>query len=378
MRWRYIVHVLSDSLKNVYLVELRNNEMHRARKIGVNSYAVEIDSAVQFYSWQVGGLQERLDTLGPGCDWMSPSIIARVTENGVYNVSNYFNACAAGKRYKAILPRWGWGDRVQAIVSTLTLASLHNGRELTLYWTPPANMRSTRHLHDQNVFNYFYIDDPRVTITSDIRSYSDIPAVELTSEHGFQNMFSKEIASKTGRSETLVAEVYCKTAYGLVRPSKLMVQYLDDLPEFEFALHIRRANKIRDIGNRDFEVIPRDLGVLNRKTKLVLRRQLNESSRVFVCGDSEDQTHMYTNLLSTRVVAPSPIEGVIKKMFFDFFAMGRARHIITSQRYSSFSMTSALIHGRFNTVVFARNQLRRARPCIFGACLRYVRAGIWT
>ena len=379
MIWTYVLHDLNHKLANVYLIELVNNRTHIARKIGVNSYSVEVNEGVQFYSWRVGNAEEWIDTLGPGCDWMPPSRIARITETGVYNVSNYFNICTAHKTYKVKMPMWGLGDRFQALVSTLTLMHISYGKRLILYWTPPANMRSTRHLHDQDIFKYFYVDDPRVQITQDSSLYKNIRAIELISYNGFQNIFSKEIGIRTHKSDKYVRGVYCKIAYQLVKPTRIMFQSVNLLPKFELAVHIRRTNKVRDIGNTDFEVKPNELNILNKKTRQTLRIYSNKSNRVFVCGDSEYDTRKYRNILSQKVVESPPIEDTVKKMFFDFFAMGKAKRIITSQRYSSFSMTSALIHGRLITVVLARPRLRSERPCIFGFCAdRFLASGLIT
>ncbi len=65
------------------------------------------------------------------------------------------------------------------------------------------------------------------------------------------------------------------------------------------------------------------------------------------------------------------MNDAVQNLFFDFFAIGRPDHVVTSQRYSSFSMTSALVHGKNITVAFARPALRAARPSVFGACARH-------
>ena len=94
-----------------------------------------------------------------------------------------------------------------------------------------------------------------------------------------------------------------------------------------------------------------------------------DAKKIFICGDSKNETNYYKQMVSTKVVGFSPVAANdVQKLFFDFFALGRAQHVIASQRYSSFSMTSALIHGRPITVVLARKKMQETRPCIFGEC----------
>jgi hypothetical protein len=132
---------------------------------------------------------------------------------------------------------------------------------------------------------------------------------------------------------------------------------------------VRRTNKIRDIGNSEFEVKPPVLWELDSLTGRVLLERSKKAKKIFICGDSENETNHYKQLVASKVITPPPmVTNGLQQLFFDFFAIGRAQHVITSQRYSSFSMTSALIHGRSLTVAFARNSLQKKRPCIFGAC----------
>ena len=122
---------------------------------------------------------------------------------------------------------------------------------------------------------------------------------------------------------------------------------------------------MRNIGMSDFETKPDELSELNRLTKNALG---GPSSYTYVCGDSANDTNEFEKYLKNRKVVAPILNNEIERLFFDYFAIGRAQRVITSQRYSSFSMSSALVHGRNISVVFARDKLRRRRPVMFGAC----------
>ena len=266
--WNYVLYVHSN--ESVKLVELQNNAFHFALKTGTNVYIVKMNKPVQFYAWQVGEKEEWINKIGPGCDWMPPSRIARITENEQYDKFEYFNTCTITAAFKVQMPKWsGFGDRVQAIIAALTWTSLLHGSKLLLYWTPPANMKSTHHLK-KNVFKYFYIDDPRVSITRDLSYYRSYRATELTSHGGLQNVFSEFLAIKTNYSRRYVKKIYCQTAYGLIKPSTSMLTLLNRLPNYDLALHVRRTNKIRDIGNYEFEVKPSERLELDILTRRIL------------------------------------------------------------------------------------------------------------
>ena len=228
--WNYLLYVHCN--ESVKLVELQNNALHSALKIGTSVYRVTTKNPIQFYAWQVGEKEEWINAIGPGCEWMPPSRIARITEDKQYEKFEYFNTCIATPAFKAQMPKWsGFGDRVQAIIAALTWTSLLHGSKLVLYWTPPANMKSTRHLR-KNVFHYFYIDDPRVHVTRDLSYYRTYRALQLTSHEGLQNVFSKTLALKTNSTERYVQELYCQTAYGLIKPSTSLMHTLNRLPTY--------------------------------------------------------------------------------------------------------------------------------------------------
>ena len=148
-----------------------------------------------------------------------------------------------------------------------------------------------------------------------------------------------------------------------------MLTILNRLPNYDLALHVRRTNKIRDIGNTEFEIKPSERLELDTLTRQILVKKSENVKKIFICGDSENETNYYKHIVSTKVVTtPYVSNSILHKLFFDFFALGRAQHVIVSQRYSSFSMTSALVHGRSITVVLAQKKMQKTRPCIFGEC----------
>jgi len=363
--WFYTLHYISSISETVYLDQLSvsTNKTHRAYSVGTNSYRVVHTTPFRFYAWRVGGRREVFAIPSPKCDWMVPLRIARITYGQVNN--DYFDDCDIGQDFKARLPAWGFGDRVQAMVAAVTWASLLHASKLTFYWTPPAKMVSTLPMQKNSIFDYFYVDDPRVHIVRRLNVFRKVEGRELTFKSGLQNVFPYELSLILKQSEPNVQTAFCDVAYGLIKPSTSMHFKLETLPKYNISLHVRRTNKVRNIGMSDFETKPDELSELNRLTKNALG---GPSSYTYVCGDSANDTNEFEKYLKNRKVVAPILNNEIERLFFDYFAIGRAQRVITSQRYSSFSMSSALVHGRNISVVFARDKLRRRRPVMFGAC----------
>jgi hypothetical protein len=99
--WIYVLHHMTGMRENVQLIELATNTTHAARPVGAESYEVTSAYPIQFYAWQVRGMREWIDALGPKCDWMAPARIARITHNMHARNDDYFNDCTMGKPFKA-------------------------------------------------------------------------------------------------------------------------------------------------------------------------------------------------------------------------------------------------------------------------------------
>jgi len=112
-------------------------------------------------------------------------------------------------------------------------------------------------------------------------------------------------------------------------------------------VHIRRGDKVRAVRDDDTHMSAHELADLDARTYAMLDAQLAETpgASFFVCGDEDSKTQPFADYIMSRggklVTYSRPEKHV--QTFCDMRLLSRSRVILTSMRYSSFSIFSAML-----------------------------------
>ena len=112
-------------------------------------------------------------------------------------------------------------------------------------------------------------------------------------------------------------------------------------------VHIRRGDKVRSVRDDDTHISAHELAELDARTYAMLDSKLEEnpSASFFVCGDEDSKTQPFSDYIASKggnlVTYARPEKHV--QTFCDMCLLSRSRVILTSMRYSSFSIFSAML-----------------------------------
>lgn len=325
------------------------------------------------------------------------------------------HAIPVGSRGIVVLPAHGWGDRLLALLAIATwrrLVRIGSGLpplDLDVHWAASADHRCCwgcvagscnlkllqPHftLLDSTGLHLQAAGPTHATARRVPLSATEPSVVLIKFPVPLQHIHPPFLAALVARPVEEVENVYLATARSLLGPSPEILALLSTLPppRSYVAVHLRRGDKVVPVEgglDKSHRVRPGELGRLDNKTWQLIPR----SGPVLLVGDEPDIVDRFAALLGGRAIFPPrvpssrPRRNLNRKermsiaeanaqglsdseafylwklgnrsephpqmqMLVDFFSISRARTVVVSQRFSSFSTSAALAGGA--TVVYA-------------------------
>lgn len=144
--------------------------------------------------------------------------------------------------------------------------------------------------------------------------------------------------------------------------------FVDQLPPNTVAFHIRRTDKIRDTKECGTMVSTNELEELNRLTFQGIDLFISHGYiNFFICGDENDKIIPFVDYILSKGKCVIGIPNMEKwqATYYDFATMSRCDYVITSNRFSTFSMFPSWIGNKeWHTVYGLDERLHSPEPIV--------------
>jgi hypothetical protein len=240
----------------------------------------------------------------------------------------------------------GFGDRmidlfVFSVYSKLIREDVH------IHWVP------FQGFDVKDIPQWRYID----TIRSNFLSFFKLPSSIVLQDNPIvtSNTFGKYLGGLTSPyafyEEHLGGRVSIDLFNTIVEDTK--AEFGFNVPTFKYhepyiVLHLRRTDKLRGVCETQINRNPEDtIENLDKKTKeRILEAKAKGYKNFFIASDSKETKEEYTNFLKSEglcVIQPENIYNLIES-YYDTWVMKSSNLIMVSTKYSTYSLSCALIY----------------------------------
>jgi len=260
-------------------------------------------------------------------------------------------------------PTSGICDRLQVLLFMISYARIKNKKLLTIW--PSYEIRDGLDLsyrkHDyeiQNFKKFFNIPDYYVEFT-------DINRLNKLIKRNSQNEFFDHSLSCTDTIKVLhdnylnnhdfseYQKIYDDT-------TKLFTPKINSYSDkFYIGIHIRRTDKVRYIAVDNYMISDAELDDLNKKTKICILNFISKGFNTFyIASDDPNAFNDYSSYIINNggiVILPICDYG-IDRTYYDLIALYNSSLVISSQRYSNFSLVPCLLKKKPMIIFCANDQ----------------------
>jgi hypothetical protein len=125
----------------------------------------------------------------------------------------------------------------------------------------------------------------------------------------------------------------------------MISEYLDIIPERFASIHVRRGDKVRTTPHDGRFITVDELDRLNELTYKAIDYLAPRFSAFFLCGDEDKKIEPFKDYIQTKGCSTFSLPPMEKwvSTYFDIAVMTKSEFIVTSQRFSTFSLVPSLL-----------------------------------